>query len=133
MWADGAEAELLERPGSDPGVLRAGLGLFRDLPAEPTEEVVLFTDLHAENVLAAEREPWLAIDPKPYVGDPCYDVLQHLLNSPGLHTDPVGLVDRMAGLTGLEPGRVRQWLFARCIVGAVDDPDLYPVATRVRP
>jgi streptomycin 6-kinase len=28
-------------------------------------------------VLAAEREPWLVIDPKRYVGDAAYDVTQH--------------------------------------------------------
>ena len=34
----------------------------------------------------------LVIDPKPYVGDPCYDVLQHALNCPGrLVADPLGL------------------------------------------
>ena len=42
--------------------------------------MLLCTDLHAGNVLAAEREPWLVIDPKPDVGDPTYDVLQHLHN-----------------------------------------------------
>ena len=42
--------------------------------------MLLHTDLHAGNVLAAEREPWLAIDPKPYVGDPAYDVTQHIFN-----------------------------------------------------
>ena len=35
-------------------------------------------DLHFENVLAAEREPWLAIDPKPLLGDPAFDVLPAL-------------------------------------------------------
>ena len=38
------------------------------------------TDLHAGNVVRAEREPWLVIDPKPFVGDPAYDATQHLLN-----------------------------------------------------
>jgi streptomycin 6-kinase len=40
----------------------------------------LHADLHADNVLAAQREPWLAIDPKLYVGDPAYDVTQHIFN-----------------------------------------------------
>jgi streptomycin 6-kinase len=31
-------------------------------------------------VLAARRELWLMIDPKPYVGDPTYDVPQHMVN-----------------------------------------------------
>lgn len=30
--------------------------------------------------LAAQPEPWLVIDPKPYVGDPAYDLLLHMLN-----------------------------------------------------
>ena len=42
-------------------------------PPTPTGRVLLVTDLHAGNVLAAEREPWLVIDPKPYVGDPAYE------------------------------------------------------------
>jgi streptomycin 6-kinase len=50
--------------------------------ADTTAErnVMLCTDLDAGNVLAAQREPWLVIDPKPYAGDPTYDVLQHMLN-----------------------------------------------------
>ena len=66
--------------GLDPGLARKGLALFRALPACGAREVLLCTDLHAGNVLAAEREPWLLIDPKPYVGDPTYDALQHMLN-----------------------------------------------------
>ena len=31
-------------------------------------------DLHYENVLAADREPWLVIDPKPMSGDPHYEI-----------------------------------------------------------
>ncbi len=55
--------------------------------------MLLCTDLHPDNVLAAEREPWLAIDPKPYVGDPTYDPLQHMLNFP----------DRLAGDRAASP------------------------------
>ena len=51
--------------------------------------MLLCTDLHAENILSAEREPWLVIDPKSHVGDPTYDVLQHILNCDGrLLTEP---------------------------------------------
>ena len=57
----------------DPGLARAGITLFRELAATATSQVLLCTDLHAGNVLAATREPWLAIDPKPHVGDPAYD------------------------------------------------------------
>jgi streptomycin 6-kinase len=122
QWADGALARLDPRRVPDPGAVRAGIEMFRDLAAGADEQVVLFTDLHAGNVLAAEREPWLAIDPKPYVGDPTYDVLQHLLNVDRLAEDPLGMVTRMAGLLDLDPGRLRDWLFARSALEAVDDP-----------
>ena len=41
---------------------------------------VLHGDLHFANVLAATREPWLAIDPKPVNGDPHYEVAPLLWN-----------------------------------------------------
>ena len=115
-WADEAVARPQPFPFA-PGIIRAGLELFRTLPSHDTEQRLLLTDLHAENVLRAEREPWLAIDPKPYVGDPAYDPLQHLLNLPELlRADPRGRVARMAGLCGVDEERLRLWTFARCVV-----------------
>ncbi|HLY42610.1 MAG TPA: aminoglycoside phosphotransferase family protein, partial [Terracidiphilus sp.] len=74
----------------------------------------LATDLHAGNVLRSQREPWLAIDPKPFVGDRACDPVQHLINCEArLHGDPSALVKRMAGLTGVDPERLRLWTFAR--------------------
>jgi streptomycin 6-kinase len=113
----------------DFGLLRAGVALWRELPRTADRRVLLATDLHAGNILAARRERWLVIDPKPYVGDPTYDVLQHLLNcSERLRADPLGLVRRLAGLLDLDPARLAQWLFARTAVESVDNPDLYQVA-----
>ncbi len=135
QWADEFEHKTADGQSRlDPGLEREGIALFRDLPASAEREVVLFTDLHAGNVLAAEREPFLAIDPKPYVGDPTYDALQHLLNcAVRLHTDPHGLVGRMAELLRLDPDRLRQWLFARCVQESPDWPELAEVARRLAP
>ncbi|MEV6287597.1 aminoglycoside phosphotransferase family protein [Kribbella sp. NPDC051770] len=36
-------------------------------------ELVVHGDLHPRNILRSEREDWLAIDPKGWVGDPAYD------------------------------------------------------------
>ncbi|WP_328383218.1 APH(6)-I family aminoglycoside O-phosphotransferase [Streptomyces sp. NBC_00400] len=44
-----------------------------ELAGEPGDRM-LHWDLHYDNVLAAEREPWLAIDPEPLVGDPGFDL-----------------------------------------------------------
>jgi streptomycin 6-kinase len=117
-WAD----EFGERasPTLDPRLARAGYALFRDLPGAAAEQRLLTTDLHAENVLATGpggREPWLMIDPKPYVGDPAYDPLQHLLGSPDrLRADPWGRVARLAAVCGVDEEWLRLWLFARCVV-----------------
>ena len=99
IWADGYERKAAAGAAKlDSGLAREGIELFRTLPSNAPRDVLLVTDLHAGNVLRAEREPWLVIDPKPFVGDPTYDALQHLLNSDNrLHADPIGLVSRMAG------------------------------------
>lgn len=132
-WADAHErAVAAGGPVVDPGTSRAGIELFRSLPASATSQVLLCTDLHAGNVLAAEREPWLVIDPKPHVGDPTFDALQHLLNCPGrLTADPFGLVGRMASLLEVDHERLRLWLFARCVQQSPDWPWLGGVARRL--
>lgn len=118
----------------DPGIARAGMELFRTLPATAGEHVLLVTDLHAGNILAAQRDPWLAIDPKPHVGDPSYDPLQHMLNCAGrLCTDPVRFAQRLAGLLELDASRLLLWLFARCVQESPGNPDLARVAALLAP
>jgi streptomycin 6-kinase len=64
-WADRLEQTAGGGGLLDPGLVRAGIALFRELPATATGQVLLCTDLHAANILAAQRQPWLVIDPKP--------------------------------------------------------------------
>ena len=135
-WADRFERHVAAgvAPPLDPGLARAGLALFRELPVTADTRVLLCTDLHAGNVLAATREPWLVIDPKPHVGDPAYDPLQHMLNcEERLHADPPGLARRMAGLLDLDPDRVLSWLFARCVQESAEWPALAEVARTIAP
>ena len=139
QWAtmfelDHAEAIAQGKDQIDPGMAHDGIQLFRELPLTSDRSVLLLTDLHHDNVLAAHRETWLVIDPKPYVGDPAYDTLQHMLNFPSrLGADPNGLADRMAALLDLDPRRVRLWLFARCVQESVDEPELREVAAKLAP
>ncbi len=135
QWADRFERRAVTMPAHlDPGLARAGIALLRELPATATRRSLLCTDLHAGNVLSATREPWLVIDPKPYLGDPAYDLLQHMLNCTArLHSDPHGLARRLAGLVGLDPERVLLWLFARCVQESAGYPSLAEVAHRVAP
>jgi len=98
----------------DVGLVREGLQLFEELPRNATRKVLLAPDLHAGNVVRAEREPWLVIDPKPFVGDPAYDTTQHLFNCRGrLRLDPDRTIRRFADLAGIGYERVRLWMFAR--------------------
>jgi streptomycin 6-kinase len=132
-WAASLERQVTAGPqGLDPGLARAGAAALRELPRSADRQVLLCTDLHAGNVLAAQREPWLVIDPKPFVGDPAYDTVQHMLNcDERLAIDPVGLARRMAGLLDLDDDRVSRWLFARCAQEALGDVSMREPARRL--
>jgi streptomycin 6-kinase len=135
LWADSFELDYdADSGGLDPGLARDGVAMLRSLPATATSAVILCTDLHAGNVLAARREPWLVIDPKPFVGDPAYDPVQHMLNcDERLATDPGGLAQRMAELLDLDRERVRLWLFARCVQESLHDLTMREPARRLAP
>jgi streptomycin 6-kinase len=135
QWAESVELTLeLDDRGTDPGLARAGATMLRELSRTTKHSVLLCTDLHAENVLAAQREPWLMIDPKPFVGDPAFDPVQHMLNcDQRLAADPAGLADRMAELCQVEPERVKLWLFARCAQESTHYPTLRDPALRLAP
>lgn len=134
-WADEFEEKLAAAPGFvDAGLARDAMALFRELPRTAVDAVLLCTDLHAQNVLAARREPWLVIDPKPYLGDPAYDPLQHMLNCEDrLVSDPEGFSRRMAELLDLDSERLRQWLFARSVQECFSWPALRDVSARLAP
>lgn len=105
----------------DAGLVREGLRLFEELPRTATREGLLATDLHAGNVLRAQREPWLVVDPKPFVGDPAYDATQHLFNClDRLRADPIGTIHRFADLLEVDRERVRLWMFARAAAESRD-------------
>jgi streptomycin 6-kinase len=135
VWADGYERDAeAGRSKLDSALARDGIALFRELPSTADRNVLLCTDLHAGNILRAEREPWLMIDPKPFVGDPTYDALQHMLNcGDRLRADPVSLVRRMAGLLDLDRERLRLWLFARCVQESPHWPGCADIARRLAP
>jgi len=98
----------------DAGLVGRGLQLFEELSAPAPDDVVLATDLHAGNVLRAGNEPWLAIDPKPFVGDRAYDATQHLVNCrERVIAEPDRTIRQFADLLEIDPQRVRLWLFAR--------------------
>ena len=100
-----------------------------------TDGRLIHTDLHYENVLAAEREPWLVIDPKPLSGDPHYEVAPLLWNRwDELAGDVRGGVRRrfhaVVDAAGLDEDRARDWVVVRMLLNvlweleaAAPDPD----------
>ncbi|WP_424217200.1 aminoglycoside phosphotransferase family protein (plasmid) [Streptomyces sp. BI20] len=93
----------------------AAVATARELGREQPESLV-HGDLHGRNILPAEREPWLAVDPKGLVGDPAYDVgalLKSRVPSILPLADPAAgvrrVLDLFADTAELDPGRVRRW------------------------
>lgn len=91
-------------------------------------------DLHYENVLAGDRESWLAIDPKPMSGDPHYEVAPLLWNRwDELAGDVRGGVRRRFHATidaaGLDEDRARDWVVVRMlhnVLWEIEDGDPDP-------
>jgi hypothetical protein len=95
------------------------VSLGRDLADVPADSVV-HGNLHYENVLAADREPWLVIAPKPVNGDPHYELAPMLWNRwdelsghirDGVRRRFYTLVDA----AGFDEERARAWVVVRVI------------------
>ncbi|WP_369247470.1 aminoglycoside phosphotransferase family protein [Streptomyces sp. R41] len=85
----------------------------REVVAEPGDRL-LHWDLHYENVLASDRAPWLAIDPKPLAGDPGFDLCPALDNR--FDADEIRWrFDAMTDVMGLDRQRARAWTLARVL------------------
>ncbi|MER7573825.1 aminoglycoside phosphotransferase family protein [Streptomyces sp. NPDC126514] len=101
----------------DPALLRDCAAAVREVADEPGDRL-LHWDLHFENVLAADRAPWLAIDPKPLAGDPGFELLPALWNR--FDADEVRWrFDAMTDVMGLDRGRSRAWTLGRVLQNAV--------------
>lgn len=120
-------AHLRRFPGDDPLprhlVERAG-ALFDELCAS-AEPLLLHGDLHHDNVLRAQREPWLAIDPSGLVGDPGYDCGAMLYNpAPWRREDELlalvpARIEQLAEGFGLPVDRVVAWGFVMGVLAEV--------------
>jgi streptomycin 6-kinase len=116
-WADKLAAvwEQLGRP-FERRLVEQAVAFARDLGSTQGEAVVLHQDYHGGNVLRAEREPWLAIDPKPLVGEREFDVASLLRDRRDeLMADPRPQrrlrrrLDSLAAELGLDRERMRGW------------------------
>ena len=103
------------------------LAITRDLVDDPvTDGVLLHGDLHYDNVLAGDREPWLVIDPKPLSGDPHFEPAPMLWNR---WDEVVGSGDvrnavrrrfhTIVDAASLDEDRARDWAVLRVVLNAV--------------
>ncbi|QWB24805.1 hydroxyurea phosphotransferase [Streptomyces koelreuteriae] len=91
----------------------------REVVDEPGDRL-LHWDLHDENVLASDRAPWLAIDPKPLAGDPGFELWPALDN----RYDPDDILwrfDAMTDVLALDRPRARAWTLARLLQNTLWD------------
>ena len=117
-----------------------------ELKEEPGHQL-LHWDLHYDNVLApvpgSGREPWLAIDPKPLVGDPGFELLPALWNrwhdveaSGDIRRAVRRRFDLMTEVVGLDRQSAAGWTLGRVLQNAVwtvesGDTRLHPIHAAV--
>ena len=112
-------------------LLSSCAGAMRELLPEPGDRL-LHWDLHYDNILAPhpsdQRQPWLAIDPKPLAGDPGFELLAALHNrwDEVVTTGNVPAAvrrrfDLMTERLGLDRQRAAGWTLARVLQNALWD------------
>ncbi|GAB2627025.1 aminoglycoside phosphotransferase family protein [Streptomyces capparidis] len=134
----GSLADTLRRRAEQPGAADArplvdeALAVREALVADEPEQVLLHGDFHHGNVLAAGgdeaggRLPWLAIDPKPLVGERAYDLawlardrLDTLAASPGPQAAARRRLRRLADSLEVDRERLRGWVLFRTVEAGV--------------
>ena len=103
-------------------LLDAGLGALRELSSSQGEQVLVNQDLHGENILAAQREPWLVIDPKPLIGEREF-ALAPIVRSFELgetRRELLRRLDRLSSELGLDRERARWWTVGQTLAWAFD-------------
>jgi streptomycin 6-kinase len=107
----------------DKRVADAAISLRRELLVSAPAPVLLHGDLHHHNILMAQRQPWLAIDPKGVAGDPAYEPSPLFYNPVGewhAQVDGPRLIQRRVDIiserAGLDRQRVLGWAVVQGIV-----------------
>ena len=100
----------------------AAAAFLAELSGTQGEQVLVHQDLHGENVLAAEREAWLAIDPKPLAGEREFALAPIIRSFEFGHSrrDVVRRLDRLSAELGLDRDRARRWAIAQTVAWSFD-------------
>ncbi len=91
--------------------------LARELASTQGELVLVHQDLHGDNVLAARREPWLVIDPKPLAAEREFAVAPIVRSSELGHSrrEVLYRLDRLCAELRLDHERARGWTVVQTI------------------
>jgi streptomycin 6-kinase len=103
-------------------LLDAALEAIASLATTQGEQVLLHQDLHFDNVLAAKREPWLVIDPKPLSGEREFAVAPIARSCELGHSkhEVLHRFDRVTSELGLDRERARGWTIAQTVAWTLD-------------
>ena len=91
-------------------------------PSQP-EAVLVNQDLHALNVVSAEREPWLVIDPKPLIGERAFGIAALVRGGELGHgrAQVLRRLDRLTADLGINRDRARGWCLAQTLAWGLDE------------
>jgi streptomycin 6-kinase len=128
-WASGLQrlrATYDGRTGPLPAdMVERAEALFAELLASSGAPLLLHGDLHHQNILSAERAPWLAIDPKGLIGEAEYEVgslmrnpLPRLLEVPDVTATLARRFDILAETLGFDRQRLVTWSYAQAVLSA---------------
>ena len=104
------------------------IAILGDLAASQGEQVLLHQDLHGDNVLSAQREPWLAIDPKPLIGEREFG-LSPIIRSAEFGHSKENVIHRLNRLTselGLDRDRARLWAAGQAVAWGFENGKVLP-------
>nr|MBA3523332.1 phosphotransferase [Geodermatophilaceae bacterium] len=127
-YAGDLDAYLATWPDAGPlprALVTAAAGTLTELLADAPDPVLLHGDLHHDNVLRSDREPWLAIDPHGVAGEPVAEVGPMLYNpDPDLHVQSLAAtvsrrVEQTAAALGTSVERVTAWGFVLAVVSEI--------------
>jgi streptomycin 6-kinase len=116
-WAEEVPRRYLQAGAPfERALVDAALDVYRSV--DRTAAYLVNQDLHGGNVLSAQREPWLVIDPKPLVGERELEASALLRNT----TEVSRWLDALRDL-GLDRERARGWGIAHNLAWAWDEHD----------
>jgi streptomycin 6-kinase len=104
-------------------LLDVALEALDRLPQTQAEQVLLHQDLHPGNVLAARREPWLVIDPKPLAGERAFAVAPIVRAAELGHSRrlTVRRLDHLSNVLHIDRERARGWALAQTVAWAFEE------------